>query len=391
MFYITGKIFLCHRLFQSIRRLSPFLLIVSIILFSSCNQEPRKIDSTKPRTDKQIDSIKKSSDSEVSNQDEICITGVGDIMMGTTYPYPVLPPDDGENIFGEVEEYLASSDITFGNLEGPMLDKGGTPKMPRDSSGRSIAFRMPTRYAQYLKNAGFDIMNIANNHSGDMGEEGRESTKQTLDELNIGYAGFLSDPVYRCNYKGLTFGFAGFAPNTGTVNINDYDKIEEIISGLKKDCDIVIVSFHGGAEGSGANRVTGEREFYLGENRGNVYAFAHIAIDAGADVVFGHGPHVSRAIELYKNRFIAYSLGNFCTYGKFGLSGELGLAPIMQVYVNKKGEFIRGNIIPTKQIKRGIPVIDSENKIIKVLQRLTNLDFPDGDLIINDDGSIIKK
>jgi hypothetical protein len=372
--------------------LSHLLLIISIVFFfSSCNKEPKKIDTPKSYSDKKTDSINKSNPSKTTNSDEICITGVGDIMMGTTYPNLTLPPNDGEDIFSDVADYLASSDITFGNLEGPMLDKGGTPKMSHDSSGRSIAFRMPTRYAKYLKDAGFDIMNIANNHSGDMGAEGRESTKQTLDELNIGFAGFITDPVYKCEYKNFIIGFAGFAPNNGTVSINDYNKAEEIISGLKKECDIVIVSFHGGAEGSGANRVTGEREFYLGENRGNVYAFAHIAIDAGADIVFGHGPHVSRAIELYNNRFIAYSLGNFCTYGKFGLSGELGLAPIMQVYVNKKGEFIKGNIIPTKQIKRGIPIFDSENKIVKVLQRLTKLDFPEGELLINDDGSIIKK
>jgi hypothetical protein len=111
-------------------------------------------------------------------------------------------------------------------------------------------------------------------------------------------------------------------------------------------------------------------------------------IDAGASIIFGHGPHVTRAVEIYKGKFIAYSLGNFCTYSKFGLNGVLGIAPIMKVFIDENGKFLKGEIIPVKQIKRGIPVIDENKTVIKVIKKLSEEDFPDSKLLIDDDGHI---
>jgi hypothetical protein len=130
---------------------------------------------------------------------------------------------------------------------------------------------------------------------------------------------------------------------------------------------------------------------FYGEDRGNVYAFAHAVVDAGADVVFGHGPHVTRAVELYKNRLIAYSLGNFCTYGGFNLKNENGLAPILKVIMNKSGEFVKAEITPIKQPGRGGVVIDEEKKIIKIIKALTEKDFPETPLHISDEGVMTKK
>ena len=81
----------------------------------------------------------------------------------------------------------------------------------------------------------------------------------------------------------------------------------------------------------------------MGEDRGNIYEFSRFMIDNGADIVFGHGPHVLRAVDLYKDRFIAYSLGNFATYKRFNLSGGRTFA-IDSSNVNSKGEFIRGRL-----------------------------------------------
>ena len=122
---------------------------------------------------------------------------------------------------------------------------------------------------------------------------------------------------------------------------------------LADTCDIVIVSFHGGAEGADFQHVPKTNEMFHGENRGDVYNFAHTMIDNGADVVFGHGPHVTRAIEVYKDRFISYSLGNFCTYGRFNLAGPNGLAPIVKINVDTSGRFLSGRIIPVYQTMAG--------------------------------------
>ncbi|MBK6538123.1 MAG: CapA family protein [Ignavibacteria bacterium] len=124
------------------------------------------------------------------------------------------------------------------------------------------------------------------------------------------------------------------------------------------------------------------------EDRGNVYEFAHEVIDAGADIVFGHGPHVPRAMELYKDKIIAYSLGNFCTYGKFSLSGPQGIAPLLKVYIDTNGNFIKGNIYSFKQINRGFPVLDYETNAVKIIKELTEKDFPESSLMINENGSV---
>ena len=310
-------------------------------------------------------------------------------MMGTNYPSShSLPPDDGEYLFDDVSEFLQSADVTIGNLEGTLLNKGGTPKKCRDSSAHCVSFRMPEHYASYLSNAGFDIMSLANNHSGDMGDIGRKSTVKTLEKFNINYAGYITCPTTVYIKDGIKFGFTAFAPNIGTQDLLDIKSAVKTVSGLKKKCHIVIVSFHGGAEGSGAGRVPRRTEYYLGEERGDVYEFAHSIIDAGADIVFGHGPHVARGMELYKNRIIAYSLGNFCTYGKFGLSGALGIAPILKVYIDKSGEFLQGRIFPVKQIKKGMPVIDEDYKIVEFIRNLSEKDFPESELMISIDGKI---
>jgi hypothetical protein len=336
--------------------------------------------------------IQKENLKEKEDKELISIIGVGDIMPGTNYPSAgSLPPDDGKDLFEDVKDILQNADITIGNLEGTFLDKGGTPKKCKDSTGNCHSFRMPTRYAEYLKEAGFDFMNLANNHSGDMGIEGRESTYKTLEKNDISFAGTLDYPTAILESDGIKYGFVGFAPNNGTLNLINIDKAKEIITDLKSESDIVIVYFHGGAEGNSAQRVSGYEETFLGENRGNVYEFAHAVIDAGADVVFGSGPHVTRAIELYNDRFIAYSLGNFCTYVKFDLRGAMGYAPIIKIYINNNGEFLRGEIIPVKQVRRGIPVTDEEKNVIKIMQTLTGKDFPESELIIGDDGRIAKK
>jgi hypothetical protein len=368
------------------------LLLPLVFLCSSCsnkNEEKKHIVRDTANTEKKPGADNHEEKNKEDKSDTLyTITIVGDVMMGTNYPDSyALPPDDGKYLFDDVAEYLSDADVTIGNLEGTLLNSGGTPKQCIDPA-HCIAFRMPEHYAGYLKNAGFVIMGVGNNHSGDMGEEGRTSTMNTLKKYGIKYAGYTRCPTTVFVKDGIRFGFTAFAPNSGTQDLNDMDAAIESVSGLRKQCDILIVSFHGGAEGSDRTRVTRKREYYLDEDRGNVYEFAHAMIDAGADIVFGQGPHVPRALELYNDKIIDYSLGNFCTYGKFGLGGTLGLAPILKVYIDKNGDFAKGRIIAAKQIKRGIPVMDEDGNVIKLIKQLTEKDFPETKLVIGDDGYI---
>lgn len=366
-----------------------YISVLLLVFIVSCSKTENQKVNKQNLNEKQETKTETKTESKQQDEDTlISVIGVGDIMMGTNYPSTSsLPPDDGVTLFDDLKDILESGDITFGNLEGTLLNSGGTPKKCKEDNN-CVSFRMPEHYAAYIKDAGFDVVSTANNHSGDMGEMGRKSTMETLDKYGIKYAGYT---IYRTTIvikDGVKFGFTAFAPNTGTNDLNDIEGAAEIVSELKKKCDIVIVSFHGGAEGTGAQHVTGRREIFLGEDRGNVLEFAHAMVEAGADIIFGQGPHVARAMEIYKNKLIAYSLGNFCTYGKFGLSGALGLAPILKLYINKKGDFVRGRIFPTKQLKRGGPLYDDSNKIISIMQTLTKQDFPHTSLDIDDEGKV---
>ena len=324
---------------------------------------------------------------QVIKKDTVTVIGVGDIMMGSNYPDAVLPQQDGYFLMKEVEGVLKNADVTFGNLEGTLLDSGGTVKTCRDPKV-CYAFRSPARYVQNLVNAGFDIMSIANNHAGDFGDAGRKSTMKTLRDAGIYYTGQLPLRHITFEKNGVKYGLAAFSPNSNCISINDMKEAKAIVQELDSICDIVIVSFHGGAEGGQYQHVPRMHEMFHGEDRGDVYAFSHQLIDAGADIIFGHGPHVTRAVEVYKNRFIAYSLGNFCTYGGINVAGINGWAPIIKVFADNQGGFIKAEITPTYQIARDRVKIDAEKRVIKKIQELTKKDFPEVPVRIDDKGLI---
>lgn len=322
-----------------------------------------------------------------SKKDTVTVIGVGDIMMGSSYPDPVLPPGDGAYLMKEVTQVLASADVTMGNLEGVLLDEGGTPKTCRDPKVCYV-FKSPTRFVQNLVNAGFDVMSLANNHAGDFGEAGRKSSMKTLEAAGIYHAGQLQQKFVTFTRDNIRFGFVAFAPNSNCVSLNDIPGARALVAHLDSISDIVIVSFHGGAEGAQYQSVPRTPELYHGENRGNVYKFSHEMIDAGADIIFGHGPHVTRAVEVYKNRFIAYSLGNFCTFGGINVAGINGWAPIIKVFTDARGKFFKAEITPTYQIARDRVKIDAEKRVTKKIAELTKKDFPEVPVRIDENGLI---
>jgi hypothetical protein len=313
----------------------------------------------------------------------------GDIMPGTSFPDKrYLPPgDDPWPLIREVAPLLSEAFIAAGNLEGPLTDRGVLAKKCRDTTS-CYAFRIPERYGSMLTGAGFDILSLANNHIGDFGNEGRNRTAWLLDSLGIASAGLETSPYTIIEKDSLTIGFAAFSPNKGTPYISDYTYLKELVRFLDDTCDIVMISFHGGAEGREYENVTGEREYFYGEDRGNVVEFARLAVDSGADIVFGHGPHVTRAIEVYKERFIAYSLGNFLTYRRFNLSGPNGIAPLVKVSVESDGRFRDAVIIPLYQDSNGHVRVDPHKRVIGRLRELIASDFPDSDITVSDEGFV---
>lgn len=327
------------------------------------------------------------------NNKPIKIAAVGDIMLGSPSPNESrMPPNDGADLLKDVTPIISSADIAFGNLEGPMTDGGRSAKCGAGSL-RCFAFRMPTRYGKYLKAAGFDVMSVANNHALDFGDKGQADTRATLDAQGIKHAGgnraeFASAIV---EAKGKKIGFIGFAHNSVSPNVNELDLARQIVSDMAKRADIVVVSFHGGAEGTGAVHVPQKTEVFFGTARGNLPLFARTVIDAGADLVLGHGPHVLRGMEIYKDRLIHYSMGNFATYGWFQLEGATAETLVLEVNIDDEGKFLSGKINPVRLEGRGIPVLDESKSAVRTIRNLSIADFKGNAPIIADDGTISAK
>jgi poly-gamma-glutamate capsule biosynthesis protein CapA/YwtB (metallophosphatase superfamily) len=319
----------------------------------------------------------------------LTLAAVGDMMLGTDFPENTLPDDDGVSFLDAVTPILSAPDVAFGNVEGVLMD-GGEPVKQCKNSRICFLFRSPARYATYFKLAGFDALSLANNHARDFGEEGRSSSMAALESLGIHTSG-REGTTASWIANGRRVALVAFAPNVGSNSLNDPQIGLPLVADLAAKHDIVIVSFHGGAEGNGAEKMPFAREIFAGEDRGNVVEFAHSMIDAGADIVLGHGPHVVRPMELYRDRLIAYSLGNFATYYGISVEGIRGLAPILLATLDDEGRFVSGRIEAMAQIRPAGPAPDPARGVITLLQTLTREAFPDGALDIRDDGTVVRR
>ena len=319
----------------------------------------------------------------------LTLAAVGDMMLGTDFPENILPDDDGLTFLDAVTPILSKPDVTFGNLEGVLQDGGEPVKQCKDKR-ICFLFRTPARYAAYFKLAGFDVLSLANNHARDFGEDGRSSSMAALDSAGIHHSG-REGTVASFVANGRRIAMVAFAPNVGSNSLNDPQIGLPLVAGLAKNHDIVIVSFHGGAEGNGAEVLPFAREIFAGEDRGNVVEFAHAMIDAGADLVIGHGPHVVRPMELYRDRLIAYSLGNFATYYGISVEGIRGIAPILLCTLDDQGRFVSGHIESTTQLRPAGPSLDPQQTVIEMLRTLTLAAFPEGLLDISGDGELTRR
>lgn len=314
----------------------------------------------------------------------------GDIMMGTTYPTVRLPQNDGADIFSDVKDLFLGADLAAGNLEGVICEGGTCTK--NTAKANNYAFRMPESYVKLLTEAGFDHMNLANNHTNDFGAYGLTRTRQLLEEEGIAYTGLPDCESTVIERGGVRYGICSFGQNSYTLKHTDTASVTRIVTALRPQCDILIVSFHGGAEGSKYSHLPEGTEYYLGENRGNLRAFAHRCVDLGADIVFGHGPHVTRAVECYKDRIIAYSLGNFCTTFGVNVSGVTGYAPVLVVRIDRDGRFVDGRIHSFIQTPGTGPKLDAANVVAQHMRTLSLTDFRgDCGLNISDNGTLTRK
>jgi hypothetical protein len=313
-------------------------------------------------------------------QATVTISAVGDTMLGTT---PELPPDPS-SFFDAVKAALTDgTQIVFGNLEGT-LTNDTTSKCSR-SSRNCWAFRVPTSFATALRSGGFTVLNDANNHFDDFGARGESATVSALHTAGIAQTG-LPGEITVVPAGRIRVGFVAFAPYAYTSNLLDFPSARSLIQRARAESDVVVVYMHTGAEGVGAGRVTNTTEYYLGENRGNPEAFAHMAIDAGADLVVASGPHVLRGMQLYRGHLIAYSLGNFAGFHNFALGGPLSISCILRVTLTQAGQLTSARVLPVHLIGPGQPVPGGD--AVADISHLSSTDFGSTGVRMTPSGSI---
>ena len=318
-------------------------------------------------------------------QNTITFSLVGDIMPANIYNGCAVPKSQGILLFKDATPIFSQSDFTLGNLETTLADSG----VPRNQE-REYMFLTPVSYGKVLKEAGIDFLSLANNHSLDFGVEGVASTIKVLTDNNILFSGLRRQkPFVTVTIKGIKVAICAFGFNYYCNHINKKSEVKRIITQAKDNADIVVVSFHGGAEGSYYRNLPNDEETFLGENRGDLRSFAHFCIDNGADIVYGHGPHVVRAVEVYNNRFIAYSLGNFCTPYGVSIKGVNGYAPIINVTVAANGEFSCGRIYSLRQLRGLGPKLDNQDCALKEIRLLSDDNIANGALNITSTGHIL--
>lgn len=242
---------------------------------------------------------------EEKNLQPIKLLFVGDIMLDRGIKSVVIKYGESDFTFPfqKIKSVLQTADFVFGNLEGPLSDKG-------TDLGKTYSFRMPPAGINGLTFAGFTALSCANNHSDDWGRDAIKDTRARLLAANILPVGIGTEAeayspqvVEVKSTKIALLAFADFnvleatGETVGVARVRE-EKISEGIKKAKTMADIIIVSFHFGEE---YQLTESERQRRL----------AHFAIDAGADLVVGTHPHVLEPLEEYKGKYIAYSLGNF--------------------------------------------------------------------------------
>lgn len=299
----------------------------------------------------------------------LTVAWVGDITPGSSYG---LPPGQGDALFAGVRPFLRRPDLTLGNLEGT-LGTGGTSKCPPQARD-CFAFQAPPGNAEALRRAGFDGVNVANNHADDYGAQGRYETTAALARAGIGATG-TPDYVRLFHRRGRRVGVVGFASYAWSAPLNDPAAVRALVGQAAREADIVVVLFHGGAEGADRTHVPQGREYAFGEDRGDLRAFAHEAVDAGADLVLGSGPHVLRGMECYRHRLVAYSLGNFAGVHTFALDGVLGLSGILDAKLGPDGRFAGGRLTSVRLVGAGTPEPDPAAGGARLVSQLSAADF----------------
>lgn len=350
----------------------------------------------------------------------VTLAFVGDINLGTLTIPGGVPPEEGRGLLDASRDAL-KGDLVVGNFEGVLGDSGTTykcgrkgkhvtladtaqpkpepvePKRPKPGArppapSMCYAFLTPTALAPRLAEGGFTHLSLANNHANDFGDDARATTERIFDSLGLrtyGPLGSIAVDTVRRGDSLTVVGLLGFTTYPYAYDLLDIARSAAVVDSVRDLVDLLVVTFHGGAEGSKALHVPEAAESLGREPRGDLRAWARSMIDAGADGVVGHGPHVLRGIEFYRGKPIVYSLGNFLTYRGFNLAGPLGLTGVLQLEAGPDLSWRRARFVPMVQLPRSGPALDPDRAALDLIRALSREDFGDSAARFGDDGEIL--
>ncbi len=282
-------------------------------------------------------------------RDSLTITAVGDVRITAAFI-------NGHS--GQLRKIHLKGDVVFANFEGVIGDP-----IPSDP----WKFSVPPISTEILHQMGINTLSVANNHSLDLGDKAYSDTVAALRRHGFWVVGndeqgiAAKTKVKRAKW----FAFSFSSPHN---NVNNSDAVPSFFP--KNPGEFVIVSAHMGGESPQASWIPGTMEYFGNERRGDVIAFSHRCIDAGADLVLGHSPHVPRGLELYKGKLIVYSLGNFAFDYPGAAIHPHAPGYSISIHLNPDGSF-RSARIHSYDLRNGVPVPDRSEEAYRMIRDLT--------------------
>lgn len=284
-----------------------------------------------------------------------------------------------DTLLAPLRPMFAGADLVLLNVEGA-IGVGRVRSKCRRYSRNCFAFRQPVSAAKALRgvaDSAVVVGNVANNHSRDAGPEGFEVTRAHLRRAGVFVTGADTLATRVITPAGDTIGVLGFYTSEETPDARNLDAVRRHVKRAVDRYGTVIVTMHLGAEGAQAQRTFNRSEIFLGNiDRGNPVAFADAAIESGATMVVGHGPHVLRAAEWRDDRLVLYSLGNLLTYGPFGLKEPMNRGAVVCATIDSARSVSGAEIKSTMQLAPGVLFADSTHRAAALIDSLAMLDFP---------------
>jgi len=289
---------------------------------------------------------------------------------------------------------FADADVVLINVEGAIGD-GYAPRKCGKRALNCFAFRQPVTTARALRalaDSAVVVGNVANNHARDAGDDGFLVSLSHLARAGVVVTGndTLASPVI--TRRGDTIAVLGFYTSTDSPDARDLDAVRRHVRRAVDRWRTVIVTMHLGAEGQGAQRTRDSTELFLGTiDRGNPVAFANAALESGATMVIGHGPHVLRAAEWRDDRLVLYSLGNLLTYGPFRLVEPMNRGVVACADIDSAQHVRAAWLRPTMQLAPGVLRVDTTARATLLVDSLSAIDFPVTGVLVGGDGVLRKR